>query len=115
MKERKEEHVEEISVTPATGNVFADLGLPEAGGLLVKSALALKISRIIEERHLSQAQALVMLGIAQSKFSLIRQGRLREVSLEELCRLLTLLGCDVDIVVKDGNEGGNGHFRVTRE
>jgi hypothetical protein len=37
----------------------------------------------------------------------------RGFSLEKLCNLLTLLGRDIDIVIKDRKQGGIGHFRVT--
>lgn len=114
MKERREEQsLEEISVTPSTGNVFEDLGLPDAEELLVKSNLAIKISKIIEKRHLSQKGAAAILGIPQPKVSMIQHGKLRGFSLEKLCHLLTLLGRDVDIVVKDRKKDGVGHMRVT--
>jgi predicted XRE-type DNA-binding protein len=64
MKERKEEHIEEMAAT--TDNMFADLGLP-----------AMKINQIIEKRHLPQTQAAAILGIPQPKVSLIQQGKLR--------------------------------------
>src|SRR6266498_877000 len=100
MKERREEHLQdEIIATPSLGNVFADLGLPDAEELLVKSNLAMKINKIIENRHLSQTQAAAILGIPQPKVSMIQHGKLRGFSLEKLCHFLTLLGRDVDIVI----------------
>lgn len=39
------------------GNVFADLGLPDAEELLVKARLASAITEIIKERRLTQAGA----------------------------------------------------------
>ncbi|WP_145024579.1 helix-turn-helix domain-containing protein [Geobacter argillaceus] len=115
MRERRvrEGSEEEIIVTPSTGNVFADLGLPDAEELQVKSTLAMKINNIIDKRHLSQTQAAEILGIPQPKVSLIQRGVLRGFSLEKLCHLLTLLGRDVDIVVKDRKKNGHGHMRVT--
>lgn len=114
MKERREAQLqEEISVTPSTGNVFADLGLPDAEELFVKSNLAMKINIIIEKRHLSQTQAAAILGIPQPKVSMIQHGKLRGFSLEKLCHFLTLLGRDVDIVITDRKKNGVGHMRVT--
>lgn len=104
---------DEISAETSTGNVFADLGLPDAEELLVKSNLAIKINKIIEKRHLSQTQAAAILGIPQPKVSMIQHGKLRGFSLEKLCHLLTLLGRDVDIVVKNRKKDGFGHMRVT--
>lgn len=116
MKERREDDLQlqgEIKETPSSGNVFADLGLPDAEELLLKSNLAMKINNIIEKSHLSQTQAAAILGIPQPKVSMIQNGKLRGFSLEKLCHLLTLLGRDVDIVVRDRKKGGVGHLRVT--
>lgn len=114
MKERRENNLQdEIKETPSTGNVFEDLGLPDAEELFVKSNLAMKINKIIEKRHLSQTQAAAILGIPQPKVSMIQHGKLRGFSLEKLCHFLTLLGRDVDIVIKDRKKNGVGHMRVT--
>ena len=112
MKENREKLVEEVTVTPSGGNVFADLGLPDAEELLAKSTIAMKINQIIEKRHLSQTQAAALLGIPQPKVSMIQHGKLRGFSLEKLCNLLTLLGRDVDIVIRESKQGGVGHVRV---
>ncbi|WP_129127648.1 helix-turn-helix domain-containing protein [Geomonas oryzae] len=112
MKERREEEIEETAVTPSGGNVFADLGLPDAEELLAKSTIAMKINQIIEKRHLSQTEAAALLGITQPKVSMIQHGKLRGFSLEKLCNLLTLLGRDVDIVIRERKKGGLGHMRV---
>jgi predicted XRE-type DNA-binding protein len=104
---------EEISVTPSSGNVFEDLGLPDAEELLVKSTLAMKINNIIDKRHLSQIQAAALLGISQPKISMIQNGKLRGFSVEKLCHFLTLLGRDVEIVIKNRKKVGVGQMRVT--
>ena len=111
-KELKDDKYEEINVTPSSGNIFMDLGLPDAEELLVKSNLVLKINNIIEKRHLSQIQASTILGIPQSKVSLIQNGKLRGFSVEKLCHFITLFGQDVDIVIKNKNRNGIGHMRV---
>jgi predicted XRE-type DNA-binding protein len=114
MEERRDEQFQEkMNATSSTGNVFADLGLPDAEELLVKSNLAMKINKIIEKRHLSQTQAAAILRIPQPKISMIQHGKLRGFSLEKLCHLLNLLGRDVDIVIKDRKKDGVGHMRVT--
>jgi predicted XRE-type DNA-binding protein len=43
-------------VTPGSGNVFADLGLPEAEDRLLKAQLALKIQQLIEQKGMTQAE-----------------------------------------------------------
>jgi len=109
----KEPAQDEITSTPSSGNVFEDLGLPDAEELFVKSTIATKINQILEKRHLSQTQAAAILGIPQPKVSMIQNGKLRGFSLEKLCHFLTLLGRDVDIVIRPRNKDGVGHLRVT--
>ena len=73
---------EEITITRSSGNVFADLGLPDAEDLLAKANLALHIRRTIEARKLTQTQAATLLGIDQPKVSSIINGRLEGFSTE---------------------------------
>jgi predicted XRE-type DNA-binding protein len=80
-----------------SGNVFRDLGLPDAEELNTKANLAIEIARLIRKRGLTQIEAARMLGIDQPKVSAIVRGRLDKFSVERLCELLTRLGCDVDI------------------
>ena len=91
----KKEKVEEGS-----GNVFADLGLPDADDLLVKAQLARRIGEIVKGRHLTQAEAAKVLGATQPIVSNLLGGRLHGFSLERLVRFLNALDRDVEIVVK---------------
>ena len=85
---------------PSTGNVFADLGLPNAGEHLVKAGLVVRIGRIIRQRKLTQAAAAEIMGIDQPKVSAMLSGQFRGYSVERLMRFLVALGHDVEIVVK---------------
>ena len=89
-----------VRVTRGSGNVFADLGLPNPEERLAKAGLASEIERIIRERGLSQANAAKVLGIDQPKISALRNGRLSGFSVERLIRFLNALDRDVEIVVK---------------
>ncbi len=91
----------EISVTPSSGNVFADLGLPEPEEELAKAKLASRIRQIVKERRLTQVAAAALIGIDQPKVSALLNGRLANFSSDRLMRLLTALGQDVDIVLRD--------------
>lgn len=86
--------------TPSSGNVFADLGLPQADDLLAKAELATKIIAEIERRRLTQTRAAAILGVDQPKVSALTQGKLSAFSIERLMRFLLLLGRDVEITVK---------------
>lgn len=83
-----------------SGNVFADLGYPRPEEALAKAELAHKISKIIERRRLTQAEAAEILDVDQPKVSALRRGKLSGFSLDRLVRFLILLGSDVQIVVK---------------
>jgi predicted XRE-type DNA-binding protein len=86
--------------TPSSGNVFADLNLPNADDLLAKAELAAKIIAEIQRRRLTQSQAAAILGIDQPKVSALKQGKLSGFSIERLMRLLLVLGRDIEITVK---------------
>ena len=101
----------ENSITISSGNVFADLGLPDADDLLAKTNLALYIRRTIEVRKLTQAQAAKILGIGQPKVSLIINGRLDGFSTDRLIRFLNHLGCDVQISVSAPHPRTRGHLK----
>ena len=91
---------QEIKVEVSSGNVFADLGLPNPEEMLVKAELASKIGEIIEIRNLTQMDAAEILGIDQPKVSGLIRGRLAGFSTERLFRFLNALGSDVEISVK---------------
>ena len=83
-----------------SGNVFADLGIPEPEEALAKARLADLIDEIIQGRRLTQVEAGELLGIDQGTVSKLVNGRLDGFSQERLIRYLTALGHDVEIVVR---------------
>jgi predicted XRE-type DNA-binding protein len=91
---------EEIKVEVGSGNVFADLGLPNPEEHLAKAELASHIGEVIRQRRLTQVAAAELLGIDQPKVSRLQRGYLTNFSVERLMNFLTLLGRDVEIVVK---------------
>ncbi len=89
-----------IEVEQGSGNVFADLGLPNPEERLAKAALAFRIAGVIRARRLTQASAARILKIDQPKISRLLRGQLSGFSAERLMQFLTLLGRDVEIVIK---------------
>ena len=87
-------------VTAGTGNVFADLGLPNAEQELLKAQLTLQIYRIVKQRGLTQTQAANALGIKQPHVSLLMRKRAGTFSVGRLIDFLTALGQDVEITVR---------------
>jgi predicted XRE-type DNA-binding protein len=93
---------------PSSGNVFADLNLPQADDLLAKAELTSKIIAEIQRRRLTQSQAAAILGIDQPKVSALKQGKLSGFSIERLLRFLLLLGRDIEITVKGKSKSRSG-------
>src|SRR5437667_12656284 len=86
-----------IKVEVGSGNVFADLGLPDAKERKLKVQLAVEVNRILKERQLSQDKAAKLLGIRQPHVSELVRYRLDRFSVERLMDFLTRLGKDVEI------------------
>ncbi|NER45688.1 MAG: XRE family transcriptional regulator [Symploca sp. SIO1A3] len=63
-----------IGVQASNGNVFADLGLDNSDELLVKAELARKISNMITQQQMTQAEVAKLLDIAQPKLSVDSSG-----------------------------------------
>jgi len=104
---------EDISVTVSSGNVFEDLGLPDAEDMLVKAQLAHEIATIIKARRWTQSKAAEKLGMTQPKLSEMLRGKYRGISSQKMTSYLNLLGQDVEIVVKKvSNPRAPGHTRV---
>jgi predicted XRE-type DNA-binding protein len=87
----------DIEVERSSGNVFADLGLPNPAEHLVKATIALAIARTIRERGLTQAQAGEILGLAQPKVSALIRGHLDKFTIDRLMRYMCKLDYDVMI------------------
>jgi predicted XRE-type DNA-binding protein len=86
--------------TKSSGNVFADLGLPNPEQELLKAQLTLQIHKIVKARGLTQARAGAILGIKQPHVSALMRNRAGNFSVGRLMEFLTALGQDVEITVK---------------
>ena len=95
---RKQESL--VPVIESSGNVFADMGLPEAEEELTKAQLASHIRQVIRRQRLTQVAAAARMGVDQPKVSALLNGRLANFSSERPMRLPTALGQDVDITVR---------------
>ena len=87
-------------ITRGTGNVFADLGFPDAAERQAKLRLAYALNQVLEAQDLSQAEAAKLLGVTQPKVSALRHYKLAGFSVERLMNLLTALDQDVEIVIR---------------
>jgi predicted XRE-type DNA-binding protein len=83
-----------------SGNVFKDIGVPNAEEHLVKAQLVFKISTILKKRGLKQLEAAELFGVRQPDVSKMLGGEFRQFSVERLLRFLVALDQDVEIVVR---------------
>jgi predicted XRE-type DNA-binding protein len=83
-----------------SGNLFHDIGVPNAEEHLVKAQLVFKIDAILKARSLKQVEAAGVLGVRQPDVSKMLRGEFRQFSVERLMRFLVALDQDVAIVVK---------------
>ena len=101
-----------IPIKRSSGNVFDDLGLPEAETHLLKAELVSRIDEIIRRRRLTQKRAAEILGISQPDVSRLLKGNFRDYSVERLFRLLQALGRDVEIVIRKPRSKRPGRLRI---
>ncbi|WP_083235172.1 helix-turn-helix domain-containing protein [Bradyrhizobium yuanmingense] len=89
-----------------TGNIFADLGLPNAEEHQLKAALVVQLKRLMEEREITQTDAAKLVEMKQPDLSKLLRGHFKLVSVEKLMRMLTAFDQDVEITVKPHRKRG---------
>lgn len=109
-------HIAE-TVEPGSGNVFADLGLPDPDERHLRVQLALRLNDLLKAEGLTQAAAAKLLGIAQPHVSELKNYKLSRFSSERLLHYITLLNRDVEIFIRprtnsNGNLSGIGTVKV---
>jgi len=97
----------EIKFEKSSGNVFKDLGLPDADELFLKAKLGFEVFRIREDRKLTQAQAAKVLGVKHPEIARLKKGKFNHYSVERLLMFLNRLNRDVEIRIMPvvGREG----------
>lgn len=104
-----------MKIEKGSNNIYADIGMPDAGEMLVKAHLAAKIGEIVKQRHLTQQQAAEILGMPQPKLSNMLRGQFRGISEARMLDCLNRLGRDVEIVVRKATRSkhaGAGRTKV---
>ncbi len=89
-----------------SGNIFADLGLPNAEEHQLKAALVVQLHRLIKGRKLTQAAAAKLIGIKQPDLSNILRGHYHGFSVGRLMRMLTVFDQDVEITTRPHRKSG---------
>ena len=102
-----------IKMEIGSGNIFADLGLPNAEEHLLKASLVVQLHRFIKARKLTQVAAAKLIGIKQPDLSNILRGHYQGFSLERLMRMLTAFNQDVEITVRPRRGKSKEAGRIT--
>lgn len=96
----KKSIVNGVEVWESSGNVFADLGLPDAEKLKIKTGLVIEIRKAMRRLSLTQQEAARRMGITQPKVSDMMRGDFSNISERKLMDCLNRLGYDIEIKVK---------------
>lgn len=96
-----------LKIEKSSGNVFADLKLPDSEEYIAKAELAYQINRLINQKGLTQHEAANLLGIDQPKVSALSRGNLTGFSIERLFKFLFSLNQDIKIVIRPHPEHKN--------
>jgi predicted XRE-type DNA-binding protein len=96
--------IDGIEVEMGSGNVFANLGLPDAEKLKIKSGLVIEITKAVRKLGLTQDEAARRMGITQPKVSGMLRGDFSNLSERKLMDCLNRLGYDIEIKVKPAAE-----------
>ena len=96
--------IEGVATETSSGNVFADLGLPDAEKLKIKSGLVIEITRAVRRLGLTQEEAGRRMGIPQPKVSGMMRGGFANLSERKLMECLNRLGYDIEINVRPATE-----------
>ena len=92
--------MDDTEIYVGSGNVFADMGLPQPEERLAKAEVAIRIQELIAERHLTQAEAAALVNTSEAELAEIVRGHLRTFTLDRLFQCLTALGQDVEITIR---------------
>ena len=101
-----------IQIERGSGNVFADLGIPNPDLALAKAKLVKHIRDLIAERKLTQSKAANLLKLDQPKVSALIRGRVEGYSVDRLFRFLHALGQHIEITVRPNSEDAEAHLVV---
>ena len=103
--------IEGIEIEASSGNVFADLEIPDADKLKIKSGLVIEITRAVRRLRLTQEEAGRRMGITQPKVSSLMRGDFANLSERKLMDCLNRLGYDIEIHVRPTSDPV-GHLRL---
>ena len=89
-----------MDIIRGSGNVFRDLGHPDADREQLRALLAARIIGVLDDRKLTVRAAHEVTGIAAADFSRIRKAKLGRFTIDRLMAILAGLGQEVEVTVK---------------
>ena len=103
---------DDVRVTPSCGNVFKDMGLPDADELFLKAKLGmLKVFSSLKERQTSLEEAASLFKVEASEIEPLFNGEFSDYSAERLFRFLNSLDYSVDVYISP-SKGGQTHQQI---
>ncbi|MFI5458991.1 MAG: helix-turn-helix domain-containing protein [Isosphaerales bacterium] len=88
-----------------SGNVFADLGLPDADERLSRAKLGFHVYELLKERQLKQREIANLLGIKQPEVSHLMNGHFNRFTTDKLFEFLRRLDRKVTIRISAHKPG----------
>lgn len=95
-----------------SGNVFADIGLPNSKQELLKAKLTVEIYKLLKQRGVTQTEAAKLLGTTQAQISALMRCKPVSVSVGRLMEFLNVLGQDIEVRVKPAGRRKTGGMSV---
>lgn len=97
--------VKAIKFEEGSGNVFADLELPDADELFTRSQIGFYIFKILKDKNLKQREIAALLGIAQPDVSHLMNGHFSRFTTDKLLDFLKRLDQKVIIQITPHKHG----------
>ncbi|MET0688322.1 MAG: XRE family transcriptional regulator [Methyloceanibacter sp.] len=89
----------DLELVSGSGNVFRDLGKPNADLAQTRAILAAKIIGVLDDRKLSVRAAERLTGVGAAEFSRIRGAKLERFTIDRMITILGKLGQEVNVEV----------------
>lgn len=90
-----------IEMERSSGNLFEDMGVPDAENMKLRAELIVEIRRTMEEKGWNQTEAAEYLGVSRTRLNDILRGRLEKVTIDRLVTMLAAVGRHVRVTVDD--------------
>jgi predicted XRE-type DNA-binding protein len=94
-----------IEFEEGSGNVFADLGLPDADELFTRAQIGFHVYQILKAKKRTQRQIATLLGIAQPEVSHLMNGHYSRFTTDKLLEFLKRLEHKVTITISPHKRG----------